>query len=38
MTETEMLCILLFDKTLDEVAEDILKEGKNYGSESVHTA
>lgn len=38
MTDTEMLCILLFDKTLDEIAEDILKEGKNYGSERIHTA
>ena len=38
MTDTELLCILVFGKTLDEVAEDILKEGTNDGSERVHTA
>lgn len=38
MTDTEMLCVLLFDKTLDEVCDEILMEDTENGSEGVHTA
>ena len=38
MTDTEMLCVLLFDKTLDEIAEEILSEGNEDGTERIHTA
>ena len=38
MSDAEILCILLFDKSLDEVAEEILSEGYEDGTERVHTA
>lgn len=38
MTDTEMLCVLLFDKTLDEVCDEILREDTEDGSERIHTA
>ena len=38
MTDTEMLCVLLFDKTLDEIAEEILSEGNEDGAERIYTA
>jgi hypothetical protein len=38
MTDTEMLCILLLGRTLDEVAEGILMEDTENGRERVHTA
>lgn len=38
MSDVEQMCILIFEKTLDEVAEEILKGGINRGSESVRSA
>ena len=38
MSDAEILCILLFDKSLDEVAEDILSEGNEDGTERIYTA
>lgn len=37
MSDAEIICILIFDKSLDEVAEDILSEGNEDGTERVHT-
>lgn len=38
MSDAEIICILLLGKSLDDVAEDILRGGNRDGAERVHTA